>query len=217
MAEAGAALTFRVAAPLKLQVRFGCLGDAAMSGRHAAGGVVTPSNPQLCGNKSGWWGFTGVANADGALRERAGAGLEAECDALPAAAAGGVKLLPSTVRATGAHGLRATAVLHALGPSSFHARESEAALGRTYDACLRLADELHLPSLALPALCCGVAGFPAAVGARAALDAVDRHCAAAAAAGVGGGTLARLEFVLLERRVFNAFADAAHERWGRST
>ena len=218
LAEIGGALTFRVPAltedaPIRLQIRSGCLGDAAMSGRHATGGVVASSNPQLCGNRSGWWGFAGVTNADGALRERAGSGLEAECEALPPAAASGEKLLPSTVRATSAHALRTAWVLHALGPTSFHARESEAALRRTYAACFDLADSLGLGSLALPALACGVAGFPATAGARAAFDAVERR--AAAAAGAAGGTLARVEFVLLDRRVYCEFADEAWSRWQR--
>lgn len=219
LAEIGGALTFRVPAltedaqPIRLQIRSGCLGDAAMSGRHATGGVVASSNPQLCGNRSGWWGFAGVTNADGALRERAGSGLEAECEALPPAAASGEKLLPSTARATSAHALRTAWVLHALGPTSFHARESEAALRRTYVACFDLADSLGLGSLALPALACGVAGFPATAGARAAFDAVERH--AAAAAGAAGGTLARVEFVLLDRRVYCEFADEAWSRWQR--
>ena len=42
LAEIGGALTFRVPAltedaPIRLQIRSGCLGDAAMSGRHAVG------------------------------------------------------------------------------------------------------------------------------------------------------------------------------------
>lgn len=121
MARAGAPLSFRVAAdysPLKLCVRFGCLGAVAMSGKFAAGGIVTSSNPLICGNKSGWWGFSGRKNVDGIVREYAGPELARECDALSPVGPDGQRLLPCTVRATGAHSLKARKVLHAAGPTS---------------------------------------------------------------------------------------------------
>ena len=61
---------------------------------------MTASNALMCGNRSDWWGFVGVANVDGALRARAGPGLARECDALRTLLAeGGEKLLPHTARA----------------------------------------------------------------------------------------------------------------------
>ena len=222
MAQAGQALSFRPSreSALRLLVRYGCIGAAATSGRFEAGGVVTPSNALTCGNRSDWWGFAGVANVDGALRERAGPGLAHECDMLRPLTEGGEKLLPHAARATGAHELRAAAVIHALAPTSYYSRDSEASLRQTYERALRLADELALPSLALPALACGVAGFPPTTGARAALDAVEVHAARrqllleepAAAASPPPQTL---EFVLRDEKVYAAFADAAHARWGR--
>lgn len=220
MAQAGQALSFRPSreSALRLLVRYGCIGAAATSGRFEAGGVVTPSNALMCGNRSDWWGFAGVANVDGALRERAGPGLARECDALRPLTEGGDKLLPHTARATGAHDLRAAAVIHALAPTSYYSRDSELSLRRTYEHALHLADEeLALPSLALPALACGVAGFPAGAGARAALDAVERHTARRQLLfdpAVAGSALT-LEFVLRDQRVYAAFADAAFARWGK--
>ena len=66
---------------MKVLVRFGCIGAVASSGRLAAGGLVTSSNPLLCGNKSLWWGFSRKRNVDGLIRQIAGPGLAAECDA----------------------------------------------------------------------------------------------------------------------------------------
>ena len=219
MAQAGQALSFRPSCgkALRVSVRYGCIGAAAMSGRFEQGGVVTASNALMCGNRSDWWGFVGVTNVDGALRERAGPGLAHECDALRPLAEGGEKLLPHTARATGAHGLRAAAVIHALAPTSHYSRDSEGALRRTYEHTLHLADDLALRSLALPALACGVASFPAATGARAALDAVEQHAARRQlllepSAAEPPQTL---EFVLQDERVYAAFADAAHARWGK--
>ena len=207
MARAGAPLTFRLGTQTRLAIRLGCLGAAATSGRFATGGVATSSNPLMCGNRSNWWGFQNLQNVDGVLREQAGPGLAIECASLAPVAPDGVKLLPATARATGAHGLAATCVLHACAPTSFYSDGSEAALRRTYERTLSLANELALPSLALPAFGTGVSGFPAHVSARAAYDAVER-------VGVDAATT-RLEFVLLDESSFNAFGDAAHSRWGR--
>ena len=223
LAQTGAPVTFRVpSANLKIAIRFGCIGAAAMSGRYA--GIVTPSNALLCGNKSKWWGFNGQTNVDGVVRSLAGPGLAAECDSIPPAVAGGLeKLMPDSARATAAHDIAARHIIHALAPTSAFPRPSaEHALRRTYSRCLKLSTELEMDSLALPALGCGVAGFPAGIGARAALDAVEE------AVGIGlwsdseeegdGAKAATtlLEFVLLDERVYAAFADAAHARWGRS-
>lgn len=226
MMQAGAPITFRP--PLlnvKVAVRFGCIGAAAMSGRYAA--VVTPSNAKLCGNKSSWWGFIGQKNVDGTLRSLAGPKLEETCEAIPPAVPGGLeKLRPSTVRATSAHELNARHLIHALAPISAYPRQpAELALRRTYARCFELAADLEADAVALPALGCGVAGFPAAIGARAAVGAIDDAasvglwCAEAAddggGADPGGAPPTLLEFVLLDERVYAAFADAAHARWGR--
>ena len=220
MARAGAPLSFRVAAaaysPLKLCVRFGCLGAVAMSGKFAAGGIVTSSNPLVCGNKSGWWGFSGRKNVDGILREYAGPELARECDVLSPVAPDGQRLLPCTVRATGAHSLKARKVLHAAGPTSpFPRAEGERALRQTYERCFALARDLSLPSLALPAIGCGVAGFPAVVGARAALDAIEEwRLLPEGESASAANDLVLLEFVLADERVYAAFADLAHARYG---
>ena len=220
LAQAGAPLTFRVpSCNVKLAIRCGCIGAAAMSGRYD--GVVTPSNALMCGNRSAWWGFMGHDNVDGLLRSLAGPGLGDECDAISPIAGGLEKLTPSSACATGAHDIPARHVIHVLAPASAYPRKSaELALRRSYSCCLRLAADLQMRSIALPALGCGVAGFPADTGARTALDAIED----AAALGLwsaddeveehGSKAPARVEFVLRDERVYNAFADAAHARWG---
>jgi len=219
MAAAGMPVTFRLPpseyrdTPLKILVRYGCIGVAAMSGRFASGGIVTSSNPQCCGNRSDWWGFKGVANVDGVLRDCAGPGLLQECAALPPVlgSEAETRLLPGSARATGAHGLLSCKVIHVVTPTSYYTHGSEQALRRAYASCLRLAGALDLASLAVPALGCGISGFPAAVGARTAFDALEEAEAANEAA-----CLERVEFVLLDDTVYAAFADEAHVRWGRT-
>lgn len=220
MVKMGAPLTFRVKLPIecsssiRLMIRLGCIGSAAMGGRFAKGGIVTSSNPQMCGNKSSWWGFRDVQNVDGVLRDRAGEELAIECDQLPAVTPDGEKLLPGTARATGAHALAAERLIHALSPTSNYGTASEAILRQTYKNCFSLASALELPCLALPALSCGVSGFPAAIGARAAMDAIESH-AESALTQANPSAPGLLEFVLLDEDVFAAFADAAHARWGK--
>jgi O-acetyl-ADP-ribose deacetylase (regulator of RNase III) len=218
MAAAGAPITFRLPAAhgrtVRLLVRFGCIGAAALSGRHDAGGVVTSSNPLLCGNKSLWWGFAGKQNADGILRKAAGPGLAEECDRLRAIGPDGEKVLAGGVRATGAHNLAAACVLHAVAPTSSRAPGAEALLRRTYEACLQLADERELPSLALPALGCGVNAFPPGMSAKTAFDAVE-HAIVDPEPALVGGALATVEFVLHDEDCYATFADAAHVRWGK--
>ena len=235
MAQAGAPLTFRVpSVNLKLAVQFGCMGAAAMSGRYD--GIVTPSNALICGNKSNWWGFTGRENVDGTLRSFAGPGLAEECDSLPALAHDAEdKLRPAMARATSGHGLNVRHVLHAFAPSSAYPRQpAELALRRTYANCLELSARLGVGGLALPALGCGVAGFPSKVGARAAFDAIDDAVSiglwsasdgevhgdvdgeGGTAKGASRATTApaRLTFMLLDEGVYATFADEAHARWG---
>ena len=196
MAQAGAALSFRVplladedhpqrqrrqsSSGVRVLVRMGCIGTAATSGRYAAGALVTSSNPQMCGNRSEWWGFTGRRNVDGLLRELAGRSLAEECEALGAASGGvdadeQVKLLPRTARVTGAHALSAECLIHALAPSSYGAASAEHALRRTYGACFEAAGRRSLARVAVPALGCGVSGFPPHVSARAAFDALQQQ------------------------------------------
>ena len=97
-------------------------------------------------------------------------------------------------------------VLHARGPSGYAGPRDEAALRETYARCWQSAALRELPCLAAPALGCGVAGFPPAVSARAALDALEQATELPA----------WIEFVLLDEDVYASFADAAHARWGRS-
>ena len=224
---AEAALSFSTAKGVTVLVRKGCIGDAAMSGRFALGGVVSAANPQMCGNDSDWWGFKGLANVDGLLRGLA-PGLAAECRKLAPVAPNGVRLLPGQARATVACELRASCVIHALGPTVYqqrwlsksdrrgaqHARErrvgpSAELLRASYTACLRVANERGLKCLAIPALSCGVGGIPARESAEAAYDAVEDMEATN-----DSSPLSLIEFVLRDSSAYYAFADSARSRWG---
>lgn len=203
---------------LEVALSRGCLGEMATSGGlAAAGAIVTPSNPAMCGNLSNWWGFAGRRNVDGLLRELAGPGLAAECALLSPIAPESTtnstgKLLPGRARSTGAHRLLASKLIHVLPPSNYHhsPQESEGLLRAAYQEAVLLAEAEAMTRLAVPALGCGVFRIPPAVSAVAAFDAVD-----AAAAAPAVQTLSAIEFVLKDHLVFRAFAAEAkaRKRW----
>jgi len=169
-------------------------------------------------NTSGWWFRKAKSghvrsNADGALRTAAGSGLALECAELPPISADGTKLRVGMARVTGAHNLAADHVIHVLGPSSHTAPNSLEDLQRAYTSCFEHADKLHVSTLALPAISCGVYAFPFEIGALAAFRSLDRWSETAAAS-EGGGDLKAIEFALLDEGAFTTFADMAHAIWG---
>jgi O-acetyl-ADP-ribose deacetylase (regulator of RNase III) len=96
----------------------------------------------------------------GAIHRAAGAGLLAECLALPELAPG-VRCPTGEARLTGGHRLHARHVIHTAGPvwSGGDAGEPEL-LADCYRACLQLAMERKIKSIAFPAIACGVQDYP---------------------------------------------------------
>ncbi len=99
----------------------------------------------------------------GAIHRAAGPGLLAECLALPEVAPG-VRCPTGEARLTGGHRLHARHVIHTVGPvwNGGDAGEPEA-LADCYRACLQLALDHNIKSIAFPAISCGVYGYPPAL------------------------------------------------------
>ena len=103
---------------------------------------------------------------------------------------------------TGAGDLPARWVVHAVGPiwrDGSHGEEP--LLRRAYTTALLLADELGAKSVTLPAISCGIYGYPFEEGARVALESVRDALRSA-------DSLERATFVLFSEDVREAFAEA---------
>ena len=91
---------------------------------------------------------------DGAIHDAAGPELLAECRTLGGCPTGEARL-------TGGHRLHARHVIHTVGPVWSGGESGEPALlANCYRACLQLAMDHRIKSLAFPAISCGAYGYP---------------------------------------------------------
>ena len=129
----------------------------------------------------------GGGGVDGAIHRAAGPQLLAECRTLGGCPTG-------SARITRGYRLPAAHVIHTVGPIWSGGHNGEAALlANCYQACFALARAHGLRSLALPAISCGVYGYPV----RAAASIAVHETLAALAANAD-----------LEQVVFACFSDA---------
>ena len=136
------------------------------------------------------------AGVAGAIRERGGPTIQAECDAHGPIAVG-------EAVATGAGRLAARHVIHAasMAPGG---RASEQSVRSSVRSSLEIARELGCRTVAVPAVGAGVAGFPLQRCAEILLDEARRHLA-------GETSLEEIRFVLFGEpayRVFESVHDA---------
>lgn len=121
----------------------------------AVDAIVNAANESLLGG----------GGVDAAIHRAAGPGLLAECLALPEVAPG-VRCPTGEARLTGGHRLHARHVIHTAGPVWRGGEDDEPELlAACYRACLQLAVEHRIKSIALPAISCGVYGYPPGLGA----------------------------------------------------
>lgn len=116
----------------------------------AVDAIVNAANPALAGG----------GGVDGAIHRAAGPALHAACKAIPMVAPF-VRCPVGEARITPGFALPARYILHTVGPVWTGGRDGEPErLAACYDACLRLAAEHDIASIAFPAISCGVYGYP---------------------------------------------------------
>ena len=136
----------------------------------------------------------GGGGVDGAIHRAAGPGLLEECRRLGGCPTGDVRL-------TRGHDLPARWVIHAVGPVwRGGGHDEDALLTSCYRKTLALAAEREFETIAMPAISCGVYGFP-----------IPRACRIA----LGEITRALAESALPRRVVLVAFDPAVHREYER--
>ncbi len=116
----------------------------------AVDAIVNAANESLLGG----------GGVDGAIHRAAGPGLLAECRGLPQSRPG-VRCPTGEARLTTGHGLPARWIIHTVGPVWQGGDRGEAALlAACYRNVFALARERGLRSIALPAISCGIYGYP---------------------------------------------------------
>jgi O-acetyl-ADP-ribose deacetylase len=140
----------------------------------------------------------GGGGVDGAIHRAAGPGLLEECHALGGCPTG-------EARITGGHRLPARHVIHTVGPVWRGGAAGEARLlASCYRNVLRLADEHRLESLAIPAISCGVYGYPLEEATAIAVAESAAHLAARPLPG-------RVLLVVFDERTYAAYRTALEE------
>jgi O-acetyl-ADP-ribose deacetylase (regulator of RNase III) len=145
----------------------------------------------------------GGGGVDGAIHRAGGPGIMADLEARY----GAQRHCPTGRAVVSTAGrLRARWVIHAVGPVWRGGAAGEAdMLASTYRSALEIADSLGARTIAVPAISCGVYGYPLEEGARVAVGTVRAHLD-------GPTSLTRATFVLLSGDVFDAFAATMGQR-----
>jgi len=149
--------------------------------------IVTPANSSLLGG----------SGVDGAIHWAAGPELLAECRALNGCETGDAKI-------TKGYRLPARYVIHTVGPVwSDGTRGESERLRSCYLSAFHLARVAGVKSIALPAISCGVYGYPLLKAVRIALSAARNEATA--------GYLERIIFVPFSAESFKVYREVAAE------
>jgi len=118
-------------------------------------------------NAANQW-LAGGGGVDGAIHSAGGQEIMAECRKIGGCSTG-------SAVATTAGKLKAKHVFHAVGPVYSGNPEDERLLRSAYQACLDLAEQYKLESIAFPSLSTGVYGYPLELAAPIALGTTIEH------------------------------------------
>ena len=114
----------------------------------AVDAIVNAANPVMLGG----------GGVDGAIHRAAGPALLAACEAVPAV--DGIRCPIGEARVTAAGRLNAQFVIHTVGPRYAIDPDPPALLASAYRNTLLLARDNGCSTVALPAISCGVFGYP---------------------------------------------------------
>lgn len=155
--------------------------------RVAVDAVVNAANSSLAGG----------SGVDGAIHRAGGPAIMKELDAIRPA----IGFCPTgTAVATGAGGLPAKYVFHAVGPVYRDGLHGEPELlASCYRHCLAMAEERGVASISFPAISTGVYGYPVAEAAAIAIREVKLHLEQAS------NHVRQVTFVLFGKHAFDAY------------
>jgi len=171
------------------------LGDIT---KQVSDAIVNAANSSLMGG----------GGVDGAIHRGGGASILEECKAIVSRRG---RLSAGEAVATGGGNLPASHVIHTVGPVWHGGGQGEAdVLASAYRKSLRLAEELHLTSVAFPSISTGAYGYPVQEASTVALSSVVRFLSEEA------DSVTRVVFVLFDEATLEVYRRAlqAIERSG---
>jgi O-acetyl-ADP-ribose deacetylase len=139
-------------------------------------------------------GLVGGGGVDGAIHRAGGPTIMEECRKIGGCPTG-------SAVATTAGRLKAQYIFHAVGPIYGHHRDEARLLAGAYQACLDLAEQYAVKSIAFPSISTGVYSYPLAEAAPVALRTVIEHVKKST-------SLQQVTFVLFSNDVYSAFEKA---------
>lgn len=138
--------------------------------------------------------LAGGGGVDGAIHRAGGPTIMQECRKIGGCPTG-------KAVATTAGRLKARYVFHAVGPIYGHHENAENLLASAYQACLDLAEQYKLASIAFPSLSTGAFRYPLTLAAPIALGTVIEHIKKLT-------SLQQVTFVLFDARTYSAYEQA---------
>ena len=135
--------------------------------------------------------LAGGGGVDGAIHRAAGPIIHEECRKIGGCPTG-------SAVATSAGKLKARYIFHAVGPIYRRQPDNARLLASAYQACLDLAEQHHIASIAFPALSTGAYGYPIHEATPIALRTVIEHIKKP-------GSLQRIFFVLFDEKLYRTY------------
>lgn len=145
-------------------------------------------------------GLAGGGGVDGAIHRAGGPSIMQECRAIGGCPTG-------SAVATGAGRLKARYVFHAVGPIYRQRGDEAKLLAGAYQACLDLAEQHQVKSIAFPSISTGIYGYPVDQAAPIALNTIIEHVKKPT-------SLQRVMFVLFNKGTYEAFEKSLQQLLG---